>query len=64
MSRMRIDYPRRGRRGRRRWTPSWKLTGGLFLLFGCALAALVTVVYLRIEIPGEQEVARRQATVY
>ncbi|MEV7420180.1 transglycosylase domain-containing protein [Streptomyces sp. NPDC089919] len=64
MSRPRIDYPRRGRRGWRRWTPSWKLVTGLFLLFLGALAALVVTVYQRIEIPDARDTARRQATVY
>ncbi|MGW7025942.1 transglycosylase domain-containing protein [Streptomyces xanthophaeus] len=62
--RLRIDFPRRGRRGWRRWTPSWKLLSGLFLLFAGALAALATVVYTRIEIPDPHDSARRQATVY
>ncbi|MFF0516192.1 transglycosylase domain-containing protein [Streptomyces sp. NPDC004250] len=64
MSRMRIDYPRSQRRGWRRWIPSWKLTGGLLLVFTCALAALVVAVYQRIQIPDAQDLARRQATVY
>ncbi|MFF4456996.1 transglycosylase domain-containing protein [Streptomyces goshikiensis] len=59
-----IDFPRRGRRGWRRWTPSWKLTSGLFLLFTGALAGLFTAVYMRVEIPNPHDSASRQATVY
>ncbi|MET9467714.1 transglycosylase domain-containing protein [Streptomyces sp. NPDC006544] len=62
--RLRIDFPRRGRRGWRRWTPSWKLVSGLFLLFAGALAGLFTAVYMRVEIPDPHDSARRQATVY
>ncbi|MFD8982597.1 transglycosylase domain-containing protein [Streptomyces sp. NPDC059564] len=62
--RLRIDFPRRGRRGWRRWTPSWKLTSGLFLLFAGALAGLFTAVYIQVEIPNPHDSARRQATVY
>lgn len=59
-----IDFPRSGRRGWRRWTPSWKLTSGLFLLFVAALAGLFTAVYIQVEIPDAHDSARRQATVY
>ncbi|MEU4952182.1 transglycosylase domain-containing protein [Streptomyces lavendulae] len=59
-----IDFPRRGRRGWRRWTPSWKLTSGFFLLFVAALAGLFTAVYIQVEIPDAHDSARRQATVY
>ncbi|MFE3786245.1 transglycosylase domain-containing protein [Streptomyces goshikiensis] len=59
-----IDFPRRGRRGWRRWTPSWKLVSGLFLLFTGTLAGLFTAVYMRVEIPNPHDSASRQATVY
>ncbi|MFF5809409.1 transglycosylase domain-containing protein [Streptomyces sp. NPDC012746] len=59
-----IDFPRRGRRGWRRWTPSWKLASGLLLLFAGALAGLFTAVYIRVEIPNPHDSASRQATVY
>ncbi|MFI1014822.1 transglycosylase domain-containing protein [Streptomyces sp. NPDC020965] len=62
--RLRIDFPRSGRRGWRRWTPSWKLTSGLFLFSVGALAGLFTVVYIQVEIPNAHDSARRQATVY
>ncbi|MDJ0382450.1 transglycosylase domain-containing protein [Streptomyces sp. G-G2] len=62
--RRRIDFPRRGRRGWRRWTPSWKLTSGLLLVFAGALSGLFTAVYVSVEIPNPHDSARRQATVY
>ncbi|MFJ9028004.1 transglycosylase domain-containing protein [Streptomyces sp. NPDC102274] len=62
--RRRIDFPRDGRRGLRRWLPSWKLVSGLFLLSVGALAGLFVAIYLSVEIPDEHDSARRQATVY
>ncbi|MGW4685441.1 transglycosylase domain-containing protein [Streptomyces sp. NPDC004244] len=59
-----VDFPRRGRRGWRRWTPSWKLTSGLFLLCAGALTGLFVAVYTQVEIPDPHDSARRQATVY
>ncbi|MFE2743505.1 transglycosylase domain-containing protein [Streptomyces scopuliridis] len=60
----RIDFPRAGRSGPRRWVPSWRLVSGLFLLSAGALAGLFVAVYLYVEIPDEHDSARRQATVY
>ncbi|MEC4017254.1 transglycosylase domain-containing protein [Streptomyces sp. H27-D2] len=60
----RIDYPRRGRTGPRRWLPSWRqqLSG---LLLGAGLfVGLFAAVYVSVEIPDENAEARRQATVY
>ncbi|MFB6982203.1 transglycosylase domain-containing protein [Streptomyces scopuliridis] len=62
--RRRIDLPRAGRHGWRRWLPSWKLVSGLFLLSGGALAGLIVAIYLNVEFPDEHDSARRQATVY
>ncbi|WP_329063669.1 transglycosylase domain-containing protein [Streptomyces sp. NBC_01429] len=60
----RVDFPRAGRRGWRRWVPSWRLLAGSALLSCAALAGLFAFVYANIEIPAEHDVARRQATVY
>lgn len=59
-----VDFPRHGRRGWRRWMPSWKLTSGLFLLFAGAFAGLLAAVYVQVQIPDPHDSARRQATVY
>ncbi|MFJ2557574.1 MULTISPECIES: transglycosylase domain-containing protein [unclassified Streptomyces] len=59
-----IDFPRHGRRGLRRWTPSWKLVSGLATLSAVSLGGAFAVVYTQVEIPGAHDSARRQATVY
>ncbi|MFI6700544.1 transglycosylase domain-containing protein [Streptomyces sp. NPDC050509] len=59
-----IDFPRHGRRGLRRWTPSWKLTSGLAALSAVSLGGAFAAVYTQVEIPGAHDSARRQATVY
>lgn len=64
LRRPRIDYPRRGRRGVRRWLPSWRQWLGGFLL-GCGgLAGLFGYVYVTVDIPDEKAAARREANVY
>lgn len=64
---MRIDYPRQGREGFRRWIPSWKLAvGGLVSLMvaGVALfAAVFAFVYATTSIPDVNEVAKAQTTI-
>ncbi|MBT2509570.1 penicillin-binding protein [Streptomyces sp. ISL-98] len=60
----RIDYPRRSRNGWRRWVPSWQQVVGTVLGGFGVLAALFTVVYLSVDIPDENDEARKQATVY
>ncbi len=62
--RPRVDHPRRGRSGLRRWMPSRRQTGG-GALAGCAvLAGVFAVVYMSVDIPDENAEARRQGTVY
>ncbi|WP_078594309.1 transglycosylase domain-containing protein [Streptomyces sp. NRRL S-920] len=59
-----LDYPRSGRVGIRRWLPSWRQllgTTGLLLL---VTAALFITVYVSVDIPDENEAARREANVY
>ncbi len=60
---VKIDYPRSGRRGLRRWLPSWRQM--LLLAFlGCfAVVTVVVVVYQRTEIPSPQSAALKQVTV-
>ncbi|MEL3945556.1 transglycosylase domain-containing protein [Streptomyces sp. LNU-CPARS28] len=59
-----IDYPRQGRRGARRWLPSWRQWLGTFLLGTCGLAGLFTYVYVTVDIPDENAAASREANVY
>ncbi|MFF0410876.1 transglycosylase domain-containing protein [Kitasatospora sp. NPDC004745] len=60
-----IDYPRRGRRGVRRWLPSWRL---LLLVSGAAAAAPVGLVawfFVRTAVPEDlNSFATQQNNVY
>ncbi|MGW7270305.1 transglycosylase domain-containing protein [Streptomyces sp. NPDC054864] len=59
-----VDYPRTGRRGLRRWLPSWRQSAG-GLGFGLsALVCLFGLVYVSVDIPDENAAARREANVY
>ncbi|MDG4857525.1 transglycosylase domain-containing protein [Streptomyces sp. T-3] len=62
--RRRIDYPRRGRTGFRRWLPSWRLQLGTFGTFVLGLAGLFIAVYISVDIPDENAAARQEASVY
>ncbi|MGW7368015.1 transglycosylase domain-containing protein [Streptomyces sp. NPDC054841] len=59
-----IDYPRRGRRGVRRWLPSWRLLLGTFVTLFGALLGLFALVYAYVDIPNERAAARQEANVY
>ncbi|MEU0273596.1 transglycosylase domain-containing protein [Streptomyces sp. NPDC006307] len=63
-ARLRVDYPRRGRGGVRRFLPSWRQVLGLALLCCGALAALVGYVYSTVRITDVNATARTEATVY
>ncbi|MGW7411122.1 transglycosylase domain-containing protein [Streptomyces sp. NPDC054863] len=60
----RVDYPRRGRSGWRRWIPSRLQTLTGFLLGFGAVAGLFAFVYASVDIPEENAEASRQGTVY
>ena len=60
---MRIDYPRRGRTGVRRFLPSWRqwlafVGAGFFLL-----VAAFAVLYARIDVPQPNDQALQQSSV-
>ncbi|MEU6993130.1 transglycosylase domain-containing protein [Streptomyces sp. NPDC046465] len=59
-----VDYPRTGRSGIRRWLPSWRQLLGTAGLFVTAVAVLFICVYVSVDIPDENEAARREANVY
>ncbi|MBK3574151.1 penicillin-binding protein [Streptomyces sp. MBT65] len=59
-----IDYPRRGRKGLRRWLPSWRLLLGGFLLTVGSLCGLFAYGYAQVSIPDELAAARQEANVY
>lgn len=62
--RLGIDYPRRGKRTWHRWIPSWRQALSGVMLGLVALAGLFAVVYASVDIPNENDEARRQGTVY
>ncbi|WP_455431523.1 transglycosylase domain-containing protein [Streptomyces celluloflavus] len=59
-----IDYPRRGREGLRRWLPSWRQWLSVFACGVLALATAFAIIYANVDIPGENALARKEATVY
>ena len=60
---MRIDYPRRGRTGARRFVPSWRQVLGLLTLGVAAGIATFIALYLMIDVPQPNELATAQTTV-
>ncbi|OKJ13518.1 transglycosylase domain-containing protein [Kitasatospora sp. CB01950] len=65
MRRLRPDYPRAGRRGVRRWLPSWRQLVLLTTGFVGALTAAAVVMYARTDIPTDLNAfATQQNNVY
>ncbi|MGW2262269.1 transglycosylase domain-containing protein [Streptomyces sp. NPDC001780] len=60
----RVDFPRAGRTGPRRWIPSWRLVSGLSALGAAVLGGLFAVLYLQLDLPAANREASQQATVY
>ncbi|MFF9406058.1 transglycosylase domain-containing protein [Streptomyces anandii] len=59
-----IDYPRAGKYGWRRWTPSWKLVTGLFIGFLGSLVAVAGIGYAMVAVPNVAQAATAQNNVY
>ncbi|MER6711276.1 MULTISPECIES: transglycosylase domain-containing protein [unclassified Streptomyces] len=59
-----IDYPRAGRRGVRRWLPSWKQLAGLFLTVCGSLLATVAYAYATVSIPSVNPDTQTQANTF
>ncbi|MFH8367966.1 transglycosylase domain-containing protein [Streptomyces sp. NPDC018031] len=59
-----IDYPRAGKRGFRRWVPSWKLVSGTFLFFIALLVGAVAIGLMIVKVPIPAEAAKVQKNVY
>ncbi|MWA11758.1 transglycosylase domain-containing protein [Streptomyces sp. BA2] len=59
-----VDYPRLGRRGLRRWIPSWRQWLGSLGLVLFSLTCLFALVYASVDIPDENAAAQREANVY
>ncbi|HEX5017501.1 MAG TPA: penicillin-binding protein, partial [Actinomycetes bacterium] len=60
---MRIDYPRRGRIGWRRFIPSWRQWLGMVALGGAALCAAFIALYLMIDVPQPNDLATAETSV-
>jgi membrane peptidoglycan carboxypeptidase len=58
-----IDYPRYGKRGIRRWLPSWKLVTGLFLLFVALVVGAFAFGYSETTVPDPNKAAQTQTSV-
>ncbi|WP_457033803.1 transglycosylase domain-containing protein [Kitasatospora sp. P5_F3] len=64
-ARPRLDYPRRGRRGLRRWLPSWRQLLTTALLGAAALTGTATWMYAHTVIPSDLNAfATQQNNVY
>ncbi|MEU2183651.1 transglycosylase domain-containing protein, partial [Streptomyces thermolilacinus] len=61
---LRVDYPRRGRRGAARFLPSWRQVLALALLGLTGVAGLLGWLYATTPIPDVNAEARSEATVY
>jgi membrane peptidoglycan carboxypeptidase len=60
-----IDYPRYGKRGIRRWIPSWRFFLGTFLTGVALVAGLIIAAYSSVKIPAPVDMALAQiSTVY
>ncbi|WP_316739217.1 transglycosylase domain-containing protein [Streptomyces sp. MK7] len=59
-----IDYPRAGKRGVRRWLPSWKQVLGTFLLFSGGLVGLFGYAYATTTIPSANPSTQQQSNTY
>ena len=59
-----IDYPRRGRRGVRRWIPSWRLVLGTFVVFAGLLVGGFFIALHNVVIPQPNDFAVAQATIF
>jgi membrane peptidoglycan carboxypeptidase len=57
-----IDYPRFGKRGWRRWIPSWQLLATLFLLGTGGLSISAMMVYASVAVPEPDQSAQAQTT--
>ncbi|WP_179381907.1 transglycosylase domain-containing protein [Streptomyces sp. SA15] len=59
-----IDFPRAGRRGVRRWLPSWKQLLTVFVLSFGGMAAAIGFAYASVSIPSVNPSAQLQNNVY
>jgi membrane peptidoglycan carboxypeptidase len=60
---VKIDYPRAGRTGVRRWLPSWRLVVGVITLGVVGAVALFAFLVWRTEVPEPNELATAQTSI-
>ncbi|QMU73475.1 transglycosylase domain-containing protein [Streptacidiphilus sp. P02-A3a] len=59
-----LDYPRWGKRGVRRWLPSWKqILSGFLLMFAC-LVGLIGYAYAKTTVPSPNATTQMQSNTY
>jgi membrane peptidoglycan carboxypeptidase len=59
-----LDYPRWGKRGVRRWLPSWKqILSGFLLMFAC-LVGLIGFAYANTKVPAANATTQMQSNTY
>ena len=59
-----LNYPQAGRRGVRRWLPSWKLVLGTFVMLGLLAAAGLAAAVAMVSVPKPNDIALAQATTF
>lgn len=59
-----LNYPQAGRRGVRRWLPSWKLVLGTFVMLGLLAAAGLAAAVSIVSVPKPNDIALAQATTF
>jgi hypothetical protein len=59
-----IDYPRWGKHGWRRWTPSWKQFTALSIAFFGAMVGVSGVAYALVDVPKAKLASQAQNNVY
>ena len=59
-----LDYPRWGKRGVRRWLPSWKqILSGALMMFAC-LVGLIGFAYANTKVPAAAATTQMQSNTY
>ena len=59
-----LDYPRWGKRGVRRWLPSWKqILSGFLMMFAC-LVGLIGYAYAKTTVPSPNATTQMQSNTY
>lgn len=57
-----MDYPRSGKRGFRRWLPSWRQIFGTFLAIGALGVGIIVAAYFTTDIPAANDFVTEETT--